>query len=359
VKTFPALLGRNGGLLEIQRDAIVFTPDRAGDLPLTLSTRRLEISIEGQNSQHYYLKDPNQPESVLCVQDLGAIEALANFGQPAAQAILEKSKSLRMRRSLVVGSPFIVSLILLLALPFLLSLVPIGWLSTALTFEQEQKLGQFLFPLTKEELKVLKESKAQAGLEKLVAFVQASTPELQALKFEIYVSESTEINAFALPGGILVFNQGLLQKSNSVEEILGVLAHEMAHVEKRHSVKALAGRLGSLGGLIVLSSLIGSDAAIVIGQAGDMISLKHSRDDEAEADRRGFEFLQNAKASTDGMIRFFSKLQEQESGLPAALSFLSTHPLSSERVEALKRLPKRHADSEIRELPVTLQELAF
>ncbi|MGZ5278683.1 MAG: M48 family metalloprotease, partial [Pseudobdellovibrionaceae bacterium] len=264
MKTFPALLGRNGGLLEVQRDAIVFTPDRTPDQLIRLSTRRLEISIEGQNSQHYYLKDPAQPDSVLFVQDIAVIETLASFGQPAAQVILEKSKSLRLRRNLLVGSPFLVSLLMLLALPFLISMMPIGWLSSALTFEQEQKLGQFLFHLTKKELQIMQQSKAQNGLEKLVVFVQASTPELQALEFEVYVSESSDINAFALPGGILVFNKGLLEKAESVEEVLGVLAHEMAHVERRHSVKALAGRLGSLGGLIVLSSVIGSDAAMVI-----------------------------------------------------------------------------------------------
>lgn len=140
-------------------------------------------------------------------------------------------------------------------------------------------------------------------------------------------------NAFALPGGDVLLTRGLLEEATSADEVAGVLAHELAHVEHRHVLAEL-----------IETTLLGSIWAVTIGDYSgllvidprtmyNVITLRHSRDAEQEADLTGARVLKEAGISTAGLIAFFerngSKLDDQ-------LSFLSTHPASSERITALR-----------------------
>ena len=356
-RSFPALWGRKSGVLEVSRSVLIFTSDEDSTQVFQLIPHLLQISMGGENSPHFYLKDRNHPEIEICVQDEAILAELASYGLPQAGFFLEKSRKRRTIRNLLLGSPFALALLLLLAIPLLFSFIPISWFNEILTIQQEKKLGEFLIPTIQKEFKVKSNHPAQPALEQLVVFLKEASPELQKFDFQIFVADQSDINAFAIPGGLIVFNQGLLQKAESVEEVLGVLSHEMAHVERRHVVKSLAGRVGALGGVLILAAFVGSDAATVIAKASDFLSLKHSREDESEADARGLEFLQRAGVSSEGMIQFFSKLEKQESSLSGALSFMSTHPLSSERIRDLKQLAAQSSAIEKKPLPVEIGEL--
>jgi beta-barrel assembly-enhancing protease len=185
---------------------------------------------------------------------------------------------------------------------------------------------------------------AQVHLRALYEQLKLANPELAHLNIEIFVSTSDEMNAFAAPGNLIVINQGLIQKADSVEEIMGVLAHEVAHVELPHVLKSLAGGLGTLAGTIFLSTLIGSDGAITIAKATNFLQLKYSREKEIAADKKGFYFLQRANVSPSGMIRFFEKLSHSEKLVPNVLRFASTNPSSEERVQVLSELTTQNSD---------------
>jgi predicted Zn-dependent protease len=359
VKSFPALLGRQSGVLEVQRDRLTFTSDADPTKVLVLSPFNIELTTGGQNSIHYYLKDPSQPQQIICVQDSRLLEALSEFEITATQSLHSQVKRRKNLRTLALGTPFLAVVILFFAIPFFLSLLPISTLSSLLNEQQEKKLGQWLYPLAKHQLQIVDGHPAEAAVRKLVDFLKSANPELQSYQFEIHISSHDEINAMALPGAIVVVNQGLLRKAESAEEVLGVLAHELAHVERRHLVKSLVGRMGSLVGVLFLSSLIGTDAALVIANTTDFISLKFSRDDESAADLQGFHFLHRAHVSAEGMIQFFSRLEAEEKALPKALSFLSTHPLSKERVQSLKSLAGKNPINQLALLPVSKAELNY
>jgi beta-barrel assembly-enhancing protease len=355
--SFPALWGRKGGVLQIQKDMLMFVVDEDPCQVFRLIPQETDIKMGGENSHHYFLSDRQNPGIVICVQDEAALSALASYGHPQAQTLLKKSSERRTLRALTISSPLVIALGLLMAIPALFAVVPIAWLNDVLTIEQEKKLGEFLYPSIEKEFHISKSHPAQPALEKLVLFLQEKSPELASYKFQISVAEKPEVNAFALPGAYIVVNEGLLQRAESIEEVLGVLSHELAHVQQRHVLKSVAGRLGSLGGMLVLSLFIGSEAASMIAYAENFLNLKYSRQDETDADIKGLQFLKNAGVSPKGMIHFFKKLEADENLLSSALPFLSTHPLSKERVEQLQLKSGSEKLENSTALPVQFQDL--
>ena len=151
--------------------------------------------------------------------------------------------------------------------------------------------------------------------------------------YQWYIAEDAAINAFAIPGGYVVVNTGLIQAADSAEEVAGVLAHEVQHVELRHTLKNL---VHSLGLRAALALALGDISGGALGDVAATLSeLKFSRDLESEADQRGLAALRQASIAPQGMVTFFSKLHKQEKGAaPPAL--LSTHPASDNRMRTLQ-----------------------
>lgn len=156
-------------------------------------------------------------------------------------------------------------------------------------------------------------------------------------EFHVYISDSEEINAYALPGGFVVFNKGLLKKAKNWEEVLGVMGHEMAHVTQKHHAR---GMLSKIGWGTLLTFIIGDGSVLtdfILGSAINLESLSYSRDFETEADEKGLEYIQKAKIKPNGLINFFSTLK-QESGLSSNIpELLSTHPDPDNRAENLAK----------------------
>lgn len=357
--TFPALLERTSGIIIIQQHSVVFNADDGSAKDITLSISRMKITIGGQNSTHYYLNDPYLTNTLICVQDPKIIEILANQGSHSAKQSLQQTKELNFWRALKFSTPIISTIFLILLIPIFLSFIPISWFNNTLTFEQEKTLGEWLLPSIKKDLLIQENHPSQKKIEDLTKLLQDQTKELKPLKIDVYISQKTDINAFALPGGIIVLNQGLIKSAESTEEIIGVLAHELAHIERRHLVKSMAGRLGNLAGIMLLTLFVGTDAIGVISSVNNLVTLKYSREDESEADARGFEFLANANVSATGMINFFTKLSKKENSIEQAMSVLSTHPMSLERVEKLNILNKQNPISNPRSLPWSIKDFVF
>lgn len=348
-----------------------FRTDEGPEVSFTISISNIEVTLEGANSHHFRLTDRLQRANNVVIQEVAPVLELAERGNLSAQEILARAKAKTRIRAAVASSPIILTFFLLLAVPVLLSFIPMSWLNGALTHKQERKIGLMMLPVLTPNTPPAPEAapaKNLIAIRKLAEHIQNANPSLKEIEFDIHISPSPDINAFALPGGIVVMNEGLLRKAESIEEVAGVLAHEMAHVERRHTFKSLANRIGYLGGLVLLSTIIGADAAIVIAKGADLVSLKHSRDDEREADAQGMYFLNNAKVDGKGMISFFRKLHDTETTsmggagatINRSLQFLNTHPLSSERVERLEGLLQQQDRPQPRQqapLPVNLDDL--
>ena len=176
----------------------------------------------------------------------------------------------------------------------------------------------------------------------------------QRLAWEPFLVRDKEVNAFALPGGYVGINLGLIAMTVSRDELASVLAHEMSHITQRHIARSIGNSkrqsllslAGMLAGLVVASkagsssvdaaqaAVIGSQALAVQGQ------LNFSRDMEREADRVGWQVMTGAGFSSGGMASMFEKM-EQSSRLNDAggYPYLRSHPLTTERIgEARSRM---------------------
>ena len=148
-----------------------------------------------------------------------------------------------------------------------------------------------------------------------------------------FIAERPEVNAFAAPGGVVVVFRGLIDAVASPEELAGVLAHEVAHAELRHSLQGL---VKSLGLRALMSIALGGAADSMLADAATrMTELRFSRDAEREADANGLQRLVTARISPEGMVRFYERLASEKRSSPPVI--LSTHPASGERLEWLRR----------------------
>ena len=159
-------------------------------------------------------------------------------------------------------------------------------------------------------------------------------------EFKFHIMDDTNVNAFAIPGGHVVILTGLLEAADSGEEVAGVLAHEMAHVTRRHSLRNI---VKSAGLLIILQAALG-DTSGLLGLATEasrfLLQQKFSRDFEREADETGWTYLVQAQVDPRGMTRFFEKLRDlmaesDTAAMEGALALANTHPTSQERIDRL------------------------
>ena len=207
----------------------------------------------------------------------------------------------------------------------------VGWAVSLVPVEQERKLGAMVFTQAKAKLRLVEGPGAN-----LVRALGARLTRGSPFTYEFDLVEDASVNAFAMPGGFVVVHTGLLALADNAEQVAGVLAHEIQHVEQRHSLKAMAKSLG----LAVSVRMVLGDLGGLTSVGSDLLGLKFSRENEAQADREGLKALVVAGISPAGMRDFFRKLGEKEALSPG---WLSSHPASEDRFTAL--------DAAIKSLP--------
>lgn len=165
-----------------------------------------------------------------------------------------------------------------------------------------------------------------------------SKPLLQALgptpyEFQFQVVDDEQVNAFALPGGFITVNMGLLEKAESGEEVAAVIGHELQHVTHRHGTRRMVRRMG---GYMVLSLIFGGTGIEYPAYlVGELTGLSYDRGEESEADAGGLQLMQKAGINPLGMKSFFARLDEESGPTPPAL--VSTHPDPGDRAARAER----------------------
>lgn len=151
--------------------------------------------------------------------------------------------------------------------------------------------------------------------------------------WELYIIENDSVlNAFATPGGYIYIYTGLVKFLDNADDLAGVLGHEIAHSDQRHTVRNLQKIYGVQ---ILLSILVGDEAStletIAAQIAGTLAGLQFSREYEEEADAHSVEYLSQTQYACNGAARFFIKMSEGDNADPP--EFLSTHPSPDNRIE--------------------------
>ena len=213
------------------------------------------------------------------------------------------------------------------------------------TVQQDIELGRQSAIEAEKQLRLLNDRSTDAYLNRIIQRLAAGAPGAK-YPYHIKAVNATEINAFALPGGPMYVNRGLVQSARTEAELAGVLAHEMAHVAMRHGTHQASkayltqSGLGILGGLLGRGS--GSTARILntIGGVGlNALFLKFSRDDEYEADQVGVQIMANAGYDPRAMADFFALMRAEQGRDPGKLEqFFSSHPSPVNRESRIREL---------------------
>jgi predicted Zn-dependent protease len=169
----------------------------------------------------------------------------------------------------------------------------------------------------------------------------------QPFKYRFYVIKEDSYNAFASPAGHIFINSGLIEAMESEEELAGLISHEIAHVHLRHISQKIerSKKIGiaTLAG-IVAGVLLGSgEVAVGAAAAGQTAALAYSREDEAEADQVGLEYLNRAGYSAEGLLLVLKKMRgKQWFGSNQIPTYLQTHPASESRMANINRWLAMH-----------------
>ncbi len=291
------------------------------------------------------------PQQVVVVQDRAWIEAspLADLDQ--VRAALRARTSSR-RRFATCGC--IAAVAALLAL--LVAWAAFGWIVDRVVDLLPQsvvnEIGDVVIDLAHEDLELVDDAEALDQLRRLSAPLLEQHPG----DVSLYIARSSDINAFATPGGHVTVHTGLIERAESPEQLLGVMAHELAHVSERHALQGMVGRVGLLA---VVQTFVG-DASALLALAADigagLTQLQFSRELEEEADALALRHLQRAEIAPWGLREFLEILGDAEREQGFALpGMLRTHPPTEERLRSLDAaLAELEAsDTRLRPLPTT------
>jgi beta-barrel assembly-enhancing protease len=297
----------------------------------------LEVSVTGFHDDTLQLAwQQDDGTHAVTVNDPVSQKLLVASAPPSiARKLGGRRADIRFHRgkwATVVG--ILAGLLLLVVLVWWQSERVTAWLASKVSQETEEHIGARALAQLELENELTQEGLAATT----VADIGARLTVGSKYKYRWYVSEDKEVNAFALPGGIVVINAGLIRKAGSAEELAGVIAHEVQHVEHRHTLQQMIHAAGWAAVLAVALGDVSAITAIVVHQLGN---LRNSRKLETEADNEGMKALARAGIPFGGMPSMFKRLQEEEKRVgDDTPGLLSSHPATDERIADLERLAK-------------------
>lgn len=329
---------------QISITAISVVAKAESDVRVEFPLSGLKLQWGGANNKLLFLSHPTKPGWSIFTRDRTLLSHLQASGAPQLAkeiSALKKSSRKNLRRSLYV-------LVLLLGLLTATTLLWKPFVATCayyIPFSWEKKLGEAVFLGIKRDTTIIENDDLRAEFKKLLEPLTTAVGPMSS-ELEFYLAKSDSLNAFALPGGKVVVNSKTILEAGRVEELFGVLAHEISHVSHRHTARQIITVLGVYTVVdIVLGSGVGTVAAVTQG-ASYLLQQGFSRDQERDADRTGLGYLQAAQIDPNGMIEFFQRIErEHDKDIPLgevekSLSFLSTHPATADRISELRELIK-------------------
>lgn len=282
-------------------------------------------SIEHFGKKTTYFKiGKNFPYKTLEIDSEELLEITKKFGSVSDQLHISVLQGGAKNVVLITGLTFLVlGLIIVFGLPFMGELI-----GANVPIEVEKSLGKSYYNQFIGSSKI--DSGKTLAINKLIKNYKLSS----TYEINLTVVESDQKNAFALPGGYIVVFSGIIDEMDQPEQLIGLLSHEVTHINHRHSMRAL-GR--SLSSYLLFSWIVGDAAGItsvLVENYNQFLALSYSRDLEADADKTGAELMIKNKVDPKGMIGLMEILKKEDKGQEQ--EFLQTHPLTENRIISLK-----------------------
>jgi len=233
----------------------------------------------------------------------------------------------------------------------LLVAAPTAWAQTRIkpgfnlfSAEQDQEIGRQSAAEVERQLPLLQDAAVDGYVNRVGQRLAAQAPGAK-YPYQFKVVNVSDINAFALPGGYLYVNRGLIEAVRSEGELAGVLAHEISHAALRHGTNQTSKAYLGQAGLGILGGLLGRDDAAKqqrIAQVGGLgmnaLFLKFSRTDEEQADISGAQMMAKAGYDPNDMVSFFQLLADKRGREPSKVEqFLSDHPAPGDRAARIRQ----------------------
>jgi Zn-dependent protease with chaperone function len=304
----------------------------------------LQIQLGQGEDEQVYFSHPRYPDWTVCASSRAILEhrLFSQRTQLRAQlrALQERTEGYkRLKVAFLVVLGFAVISVAGFGL--------MGWIGRSLVNRVpvafEEGLGAQVFAEIQEDVAVLAAPEVSARLNALITRVMKEQKQT-GYRFRTHLLDEPDPNALAMPGGHILVTRGLLEMIDRPEELAGVLAHEIAHVNQRHGLRKLVTAAGPylavklfLGDNRGLLSLIAQGSALLIRQ-------NYSREFEIEADDTAWDYLVAARIDPRGLISFLRKMRAEELRAHALLRrygavevrALSSHPATDERIQRLE-----------------------
>jgi predicted Zn-dependent protease len=207
--------------------------------------------------------------------------------------------------------------------------------------DQEVALGRHNAEEINAHLPLVRDAAVTAYVDSLGMAIARTTPRAE-LQWRFFVVNSPQVNAFALPGGFVYVNRGLIERAERLDELAGALGHEIGHVVRRHSVRQLEKQRGANVAVALGCTLTrlceGDVARTAIQVGGAALFARYSREDEAEADSEAVVNVVRAGIDPRGIPSLFERLLEERRTSPMRIeAFFASHPMEEDRIRATRR----------------------
>jgi Zn-dependent protease with chaperone function len=227
------------------------------------------------------------------------------------------------------------------------------WAANRVSMKTEKRLGESVLKSLNPKANFLQDGEAVKAVQSIGQQLTAGS----AYQYQWYVSKDPTVNAFAIPGGIIVVNSGLLKKADSPNELAAVLAHEVQHVEQKHALKNM---INSAGIAAIVLVVLGDANAVVMLMAHQVSAQYFNRQIESEADLKGLQLLHKKNIDPAGMVSFFKKMdagfitdkaeakakpkaeQDADAEESEVASWFSSHPDTVSRIQTVERYIAQH-----------------
>jgi beta-barrel assembly-enhancing protease len=211
--------------------------------------------------------------------------------------------------------------------------------------DEERAIGEDAAARIEQQLPLVADADVNAYVASLGGALARGSDD-RGREWRFRVVDTDQVNAFALPGGFVYVNRGLIDRTGTASELAGVLGHEIAHVLLRHSAERIEKELQTNIGVSVvcaLTSICASDAArVAINVGGAAVFARFSRNDELEADSAAVDIVTRAGYAPDGIATMFAKLLEYRQERPDIVaSWFGSHPLEEDRIRTVERIIAR------------------
>lgn len=337
--------GKASGVLRISERGIDFViGDMSGHFPLSGT----HLQMGGASDRLVLLNHPDYKQWYIYSPDRAILNNPYLQSHPDLAHLVRKAR--RVRHWAWGGA--VAALLLFVGLPALLIFQSHLWtapLARQVPVALEANMAKAALVQYRLQHKTMPQAESDALLAPLLAPLQPALKKSR-YRWQFTVANDASSNAFALPGGYVVIHSGLILNARNAEELLGVVGHEIAHVEHQHGVQNM---VASAGAYLIVSALFGDVsglAAVLVNSAPVLLSQSYSRHFEEEADRVGTASLLQANVNPHGLISFFENMiKEEEKQLRSlgdaraqemaklSMQFLSTHPATEKRIANLKQ----------------------